>query len=193
MTSPPEAAPSAVRHWFALAFSALGTMLDVALIVIGSALLGLAAAVLLDGFELINLALDLSTGAMLGSSLVIGIVGGFALGVASEGPLGRRRRSYGFDEAYLLVARIIAAVIVGLLMLVVRGLVESFVSELPEPFEVAADVIRATGVAGLTAVPVIGVPLAWWIRTGGFGASLADDGDIPIMYVVWAITTMVVL
>lgn len=168
-------------------------MLDVALVVIGSALLGLAIAVLLDGFELVAIGLDLSTGAMLGSSLVIGIVGGFALGVASEGPLGRGRRSVGLNENHVLLARILAAVVVGLLLLVVRNLIDDYLADLPVPFDIGADVIQAAAVAGMTAVPVVAVPLAWWMRSGGFGAAVAVDGDIPLMYFIWAVATMVLL
>lgn len=171
----------------------MGTMLDVALIVVGSALLGLAVAVLLDGFELVTIGLDLSTGAMLGSSLVIGIVGGFALGVASEGPLGRGRRLVGYQETHILVARLVAAVAVGLTLMVVRMLIEDFLAELPLPFGVAAEVIQAAAVAGVTAVPILAVPLAWWTRSGGFGEAMAADGDIPIMYFVWAVATMILL
>lgn|SRR5690606_10723838 len=193
MTSPPQAGQSTLRHQLALAWGALGTMLDVALIVVGSALLGLAVAVLLDGFELVTIGLDLSTGAMLGSSLVIGIVGGFALGVASEGPLGRGRRLVGYQETHILVARLVAAVAVGLTLMVVRMLIEDFLAELPLPFGVAAEVIQAAAVAGVTAVPILAVPLAWWTRSGGFGEAMAADGDIPIMYFVWAVATMILL
>lgn len=193
MTARPNAAPSSARQYISLAMGAFGTMLDVALIVLGSALLGLAITVLLDGFELVNLAMELSTGAMLGSGLVIGIVGGFALGVASEGPLGRGRRSVGQPELNLLVARVIAVLIVGGGFLFLAGYLEDFAAELPVPFGVAVDIIRAVGTAGLTAVPILAVPLAWWARSGGLGSAVAADGDIPIMYLVWAITTMVLL
>lgn len=193
MTHPPEAAPSTTRHWLSLAWGALGTMLDVALIVVGSALLGLAVAVILDGFDLVSIGLDLSTGAMLGSSLVIGIIGGFALGVASEGPLGRGRRLVGYNENHVLLGRLIAAVVVGLILLGVRNLIEEFLIELPVPFQIASDVVRAAGIAGLTAVPLLAVPFAWWTRSGGFGTSMAADGDIPIMYFIWAVATMLLL
>jgi len=171
----------------------LGTMLDVALIVIGSALLGLAVAVLLDGFDLVSIGLDLSTGAMLGSSLVIGIVGGFALGVAAEGPLGRGRRSVGQNENHVLLARLVASLVVGLILLAVRNLIDEFLVELPVPFEIGAEIIQAAAVAGMTAVPVLAVPLAWWTRSGGFGTAMAADGDIPLMYFIWAVTTMFLL
>lgn len=168
-------------------------MLDVALVVLGSLLLGLAAAVILDGFELVEIGLDLSTGAMLGSGLVIAIVGGFALGVASEGPLGRGRKSGGFDEVEIMVARVVAAVIVGLSVLWVRGFLVDLVAELPVPFRVGVDAMRAVGIAGVTAVPLLAVPLAWWVRSGAFGASVAVDGDVPILYFVWAIATMILI
>lgn len=193
MTTPPRAGPSATRQRIALAWGALGTMLDVGLVVIGSALLGLAIAVILDGFELVSIGLDLSTGAMLGSSLVIGIIGGFALGVASEGPLGRSRRSVGLNETHVLVARLLAAVVVGLLFMVVRNLIDGFLVDLPEPFEISADVIQAASVAGMTVVPLLAVPLAWWIRSGGLGTAVATDGDIPLMYFIWAVATMFLL
>lgn len=168
-------------------------MLDVGLVVIGSALLGLAIAVLLDGFELVSVGLELSTGAMLGSSLVIGIVGGFALGVASEGPLGRNRRLIGYDETHVLVARVAAAVVVGLLFLAVRNFSQDYLVQLPVPFQVAGDIIEAAATAGLTVVPLLAVPLAWWTRLGGFGKAMAADGDIPLMYFIWAVTTMILL
>lgn len=193
MTSPPQAGPSTLRYQATLVWGALGTMLDVALIVVGSALLGLTLAVLLDGFELVTVGLDLSTGAMLGSSLVIGIVGGFALGVASEGPLGRGRRLVGFPENQVMVARLVAAVAVGLILIVVRILVEGFLADLPLPFVIASDILQAAGISGVTVVPILAVPLAWWTRSGGFGEAMAADGDIPIMYFVWAVATMIFL
>lgn len=193
MTAPPSAAPSSLRQQLTLAMGSFGTMLDVALIVAGSALLGLAATVILDGFDLVDLALDLSTGAMLGSGLVIGIVGGFALGVASEGPLGRGRRVLAHPEINILVARVVSALIVGGLLVILAGYVEPFAAELPEPFRIAVTIIDAVGTAGLTAVPLLGVPVALLVRSGRLGPILAGDGDIPLLYLVWAITTMVLL
>ena len=190
MTAQPEAAPSNLRHYVGLSLAAAGTMLDVALVVLGSLLLGLAAAVFLDGFELVEIGLDLTTGAMLGSGLVIAIVGGFALGVASEGPLGRGRRRYDYSEVEILVARIVASVLVGLLIMFVRGYLVDAVAELPTPFRVGVDAMRAVGLAGVTAVPLLAVPLAWWVRSGAFGAASAADGEIPVLYFVWAVATM---
>jgi hypothetical protein len=171
----------------------MGTMLDVGLVVLGSVLLGLAIAVLLDGFDLVHIGLGLSTGAMLGSGLVIGIVGAFALGVASEGPLGRGRRLVGYDEVEVLVARVVAAVVVGLLLFIAHGYLVGPAADLPLPFQVGVDGIRAVAIAGMTAVPVVGVPLAWWARSGYLGESIAVDADIPLLYLVWAVATMIIM
>lgn len=193
MTARPDAAPSNFRHYVSLGLGATGTMFDVGLVVLGSVLLGLAIAVILDGFDLVDIGLGLSTGAMLGSALVIGIVGAFALGVASEGPLGRSRRLVGYDELEVLVARVLAALIVGLILLIVHGYLVDPVAQLPLPFQVGVDSIRAIAIAGMTAVPVVGVPLAWWARSGYLGESIAADADIPLLYLVWAVTTMILM
>ena len=88
-----------VKRYGTLAFGAFGTMLDVGLMVLGTILVGLAIALLLAGFGLVDvIPEDLSTVAMLGSSLVIAVVGMFCLGVASEGPVGKGRASPS-DEA----------------------------------------------------------------------------------------------
>lgn len=193
MTSPPPAAPTNTRQQLALVWGAVGTMFDVAMVVLGTALIGLAAAVLLDGFELVSIGLDLSTGAMLGSSLVIGVVGGFALGIASEGPLGRGKRSVGEHENQLLVARFAAAIVIGLVLLLIHGILDGYTEDLPRPFQIGVASIRAVAIGGLTAVPLVGVPLAWWARSGGLGQGLMRDGDIPIIFLIWAVTTMVAL
>lgn len=188
-----ESAPTSFRFYLSLGIGAFGTMLDVALVVIGSVFLGLTAAVILDGFDLVTIGLGLSTGAMLGSALVIGILGGFALGVASEGPLGRGRRLAGFTEIQVLAARVVSVLVVGVLAVLLERYARGIVAELPLPFEVAAGALRAVGLAGLTVVPLVAIPLAWWARSGALGSVLAADGDIPLMYFVWAVATMILL
>lgn len=188
-----EPTPASFRRYSTLGIGAFGTMLDVALVVIGSIFLGLTAAVVLDGFGLVRIGLGLSTGAMLGSALVIGILGGFALGVASEGPLGRGRSLVGFTETEVLVARVVSVMVVGTLLVLLERYARGIVAELPFPFGVAASALRAVGLAALTAVPFVAIPLAWWARSGGLGDTLAADADIPLMYFVWAVATMILL
>ena len=71
-------------------------MLDVGLMVLGSLLVGLSLAVLLAGFDIVDVVQELATAPLLISALVLAVAGLFCLGVASEGPLGRGRRLVGF-------------------------------------------------------------------------------------------------
>jgi len=99
----------------------------------------------------------------------------------------------GYDEVEILIARLVTAVVVGFLILIARGYLVDLVVDLPVPFRVGIDAMRAVAIAGMTAVPILAVPLAWWVRSGAFGASFAADGDIPILYFIWAIATMVLM
>lgn len=193
MTIRHDAPPSSARHYLGLAGSVGGTMLDVALLVVGSVLIGLAVAVILDGFDLVDVGLDLSTGGMLGSGLVVAIVGGFALGLASEGPLGRGRVAIGHREVEIAVGRAIASVVVGLGLLVLHGILEGVVADLPRPFTLGVESLRAAALSGLFVVPLLGVPLSWLVRSGGLGSSFVVDADVPVLYFVWAIATMLFL
>lgn len=165
-------------------------MLDVGLMVIGSLLVGLSVSILLAGFDLVNVVQDLSTGAMLASSLVLAVIGLFCLGVASEGPLGRGRRLVGFKIWEVGIGRTLAVLVVGLLALIAYGLVDGVLDGLPLPLVKGAEGLRAVGVAGLTVMPLIGVPLSILARWYPDGPTWLESTDVPIMFVVWAVATM---
>jgi hypothetical protein len=179
-----------VKRYAILGYGALGTMLDIGLMVLGSLLVGLAVSVLLAGFDLVNVIQDLSTGAMLGSALVLAVIGLFCLGVAAEGPLGRGRDLVGFKLWEIGAGRIIAVLVVGWVFLFVHGLLGDSLDGLPLPITTGAAGIRAVGVAGLTVVPLVGVPLALVARWYPEGPEWLPSTDVPIMFVVWAIATM---
>ncbi len=182
-----------LKRYATLAYGALGTMLDVGLMVLGALLVGLAIAVLLAGFELVDVAQDLATGPMLVSSLVLAVVGLFCLGVASEGPLGRGRRLVGFKLWEVGVGRIIAVVGVGFAALLAYGFITRFMDGLPEPLHQGVEGLRAVGVAGMTAMPIIGVPLSLLFRWAPTKYSWMPNADIPALFIVWAIATMRIL
>jgi hypothetical protein len=179
-----------MKRYAILGYGALGTMLDIGLMVLGSLLVGLAVSVLLAGFDLVNVIQDLSTGAMLGSALVLSVIGLFCLGLAAEGPLGRGRDLVGFKLWEIGAGRIVAALIVGWAFLFVHGLLGDALDGLPLPITTGADGIRAVGVAGLTVVPLVGVPLALVARWYPDGPEWLPSTDVPIMFVVWAVATM---
>lgn len=181
-----------VKRYSILAYGAFGTMLDVGLMVLGSLLVGLAIAVLLAGFELVNVIQELSTGGMLASALVLAIVGLFCLGVASEGPLGRGRKLIGFQLWEVGIGRTVAVFLVGLAALLAHGLISEFLQDLPEPLHKGAEGLRALGIAGMVVMPLIGVPLSLLVRWAPNGPAWLDKAEIPVLFVVWAIATMAI-
>ena len=182
-----------LKRYAILAYGAFGTMFDVGLMVIGSLLVGLSISVLLAGFGLVNVRQDLSTGAMLASALVLAVIGLFCLGVASEGPLGRGRRLVGFKLWEVGIGRTIAVLAVGLIALVAYRLVDGPIDGLPEPLVKGAEGVRAAGIAGLTVMPLIGVPLSLLARWYPDGPSWLPRADVPVMFVVWAVATMALI
>jgi hypothetical protein len=179
-----------VKRYAILGYGAFGTMLDIGLMVVGSLLVGLAISVLLAGFDLVDVIQDLSTGAMLGSALVLAVIGLFCLGLAAEGPLGRGRDLVGFKLWEIGLGRVIAVLVVGWVLIVAHGLIGDAVDGLPIPITTGADGIRAAGVAGLTVMPLLGVPLALIARWYPDGPDWLPSTDVPIMFVVWAVATM---
>lgn len=178
------------RRYAILSYGSFGTMLDVGLMVLGSLLVGLAISVVLAGFDLVNVIQDLSTGAMLASSLVLTVIGLFCVGVAAEGPLGRGRHLVGFKLWEIGLGRIIAVFVVGLMFVLIHGLIDGPAGGLPVPITTGVDGIRAVGVAGMTVMPLIGVPVSLAARWYPAGPVWIRSADLPIMFVVWAVATM---
>lgn len=183
-----------IKRYSILAYGAFGTMLDVGLMVLGALLVGLAVAVLLAGLEVLDvIPEDLSTAAMLASALVLGVIGAFCLGVAAEGPLGRGRRLVGFKLWEVGIGRTLAVFGVGFLAITAYGAITGLLDGLPAPLHQGTEGLRATGVAGMTAMPLIGVPLSLLFRWLPERFSWMPTLDIPVMFITWAIATMIVL
>jgi hypothetical protein len=182
-----------VKRYAILAYGAVGTMLDVGLMVLGALLIGLGLSVILVGIGVIEADQELSTGAMFVSTLVLAVTGLFCLGLASEGPLGRGRRLVGFKEWEVAVGRVLAVLGVGYGATLLSAFLAGVLTDLPEPIMRGVDGIRAVGLAGMTAVPVVGVPLSLLIRRADGRWSWARRGDLPVMFVVWTAAAFVFL
>ncbi len=181
------------KRYAILAYGALGTMLDVGLMVAGSVLVGLALSVLLAGFDFVATDIELGTGAMMVSSVVLGVAGAFFLGLAAEGPLGRGRRLVGFETWEVGIGRTVAVFVVGLAAYLLHGFLVGALEDLPEPLLKGNQVLRAVGVSGMVAMPLIGVPLTMALRLAPWDWPWLKRADMPIMFVVWAIATFIVL
>jgi len=183
-------APTVVgwRRYLELALAGLRAMLDVAMMVVGVALVGLAATVVLGGLGIIDRELNLSTAATLGSGLVIAVIGAFGLGITSEGSMRAAYRLVTFEPVEALVARVGGAIVVGLALVIGAGRAEPLVAELTMPLREALEVVRAVGQAGLVTA-FVGAPAAWLIDWRGWSRRWPGLETVPV-FVVWAFATM---
>jgi len=188
-----ESPTERLKRYGILAYGAMGNMFDVGLVVLGTLFVGLGVTVLLSGFDVVGSIADMSTPAMLGSSIILIVVGMFALGVASEGPLGRGRRLVGFNVWEIGIGRAISAFLVGLVMLMIHQLISEIVDDLPVVFLRGADGLHAVSVSGMIAVPLIGVPLSLLIRNLDDGYDWLKRYELHSVFVVWLIATLILL
>lgn len=185
---------SALKRYAILAYGAIGTMADVGLMVLGSLLVGLSVAVLLAGLGLVEgLSEEMSTGEMLISAIVLAVVGLFCLGVASEGPLGRGRRLVGFKLWEVGIGRTLAVFGVGFVALLLYDVLGGLLEGVPAPLYKGTEGFRAVGIAGMTVMPLLGVPLSLLTRAAPDNYAWVRQADIPVMFVVWAVAAMLIL
>lgn len=183
-----------VKRYAILSYGAFGTMADVGLMVLGSLVVGISIAVLLGGFGLVTVTNEeLSTGEMLVSGIVLGVLGLFCLGVASEGPLGRGRHLVGFRLWEVGIGRTLAVFVVGLAGLLIYEFLGGLIEGVPTPIYRGLEGIRATGITGMTIMPLVGVPVSLVFRAAPERFGWVRQLDVPSMFVVWAIAAFVVL
>ncbi len=189
VTEPSQRASSGrgIGQHFRVAMRSLGEMLDVGLLVLGTAIVALGVTVLLDGFSVVDLGLTDSAGAMLGSGIVLGVLGAFALGVAAEGPIGHTARRDAGDPLERATGRALSLVLVGLGMLALSTFLGPLVSGLPTPFRVGVELLGAVGLAGCTVAVVIGVPLLFLLERATNLPRWVRDWRGGVLYLVWAI------
>lgn len=177
-----------------VAFRQVAVMADMYLTVLGSAIVALAAVVLLDGFGVVTLGLTSTTGGMLATGIVIAVVGAFLLGIASEGPL----RSEGLEtpEINLAVARVAATLlvcVVGLWAASALVAVSETSTSLPldGPFTYIITITKAGAVAGIFVVSTLAIPASWLLRR--FLPSSAVGWDRVMILAVWFLAAFVLL
>ncbi len=182
------------KRYAILAYGAFGTMADVGLMVLGSLLVGLSLAVLLGGFGLVDVTEEpLTTGEMLISAIVLAVIGLFCLGVAAEGPVGRGRRLVGFKVWEVGIGRTLAVFIVGLIALLLYDFIAGLLESVPSPLYKGTEGFRAVGIAGMTVMPLLGVPLSLLVRSAPDDYAWIRQTDIPLLFVVWAVAAMMIL
>jgi hypothetical protein len=182
--------PQPFGYYLRLVAGTFRTMLDVGMLALGTGMVGLAVAIILDAFDLAAIGMQLSTTSLLGSSLVIGVIGAFALGIASEGGYGAPESVRRYPVLEVALGRVMGAVVVGIILLVAASRLETLVADFSLPLRAAHQMLGAVGRAGALVVPLLGVPFAFAIRRGlanGWGEEL----ELPLLYLVWTVATLV--
>lgn len=189
MTSQSE--PSGLSWWQAVQMFGrqLGLAGDLYLSVVGSALLALSLVVVLDGFGVVQKELVEGTGTTLGVGLVLAVLGFFALGIASEGPL--TGIAYAYPEVHLAASRAIGVAIVSVLGLVAATVLAPLAADVALPLEVAVAILRAAALGGLVFVLPIVVPASWWLRREF--PMVRVGWDRLLLLASWTATTWVVV
>lgn len=183
-----------LKRYAILGYGSFGTMADVGLLVLGSLLVGLSLAVLIGGFGLAEVtAEELSTGEMLISAIILAVIGLFCLGVASEGPLGRGRRLVGFKVWEVGIGRTLAVFVAGLIALLLYDFIGGFLDDVPVPLYKGVEGFRVVGVAGMTVMPLLGVPLSLVALSASERYAWTRQLDIPVMFTVWTLAAMIIL
>ncbi len=179
-----------LRYWARLLAAVFRSMLDVAMLVVGSGLVSLGIVVLLDGFGLVSVGLGLSTGGMLATSLVLGIVGAFAFGVASEGWFGASKGPVPRGPEHVAIARVASSLVLGWLLWLGSRQLSGLVADLAYPMAVGQEVVRGTGVSGMIVVPVVGVGGAFLLHRSLRRAGFGPDVELGMIYFVWVLATV---
>jgi hypothetical protein len=122
---------------------------------------------------------------------VIGVIGAFALGIASEGGYGAAESVDRYPSLEVAIARLMGSLVIGLILLYVATRTESFAAEFSLPLRAAHEMLRAVGSAGSLAVPFLGVPIAYLLRRAEARAGIGMQLELPMLYLVWTVATLI--
>lgn len=167
-------------------------MLDVSMLVTGTGLCALALTVLLDAIGTVSVGLELSSMAAAGSAVMLVAIGGSAFGLGVEGGFGAEDILRGHSRESVAVARALSGLAIGAALWAASTWLSSRIPNAPSPIAVGVGVLRAIGVAGVAVVPVLGCGAAYVSRRAFLRAGFKSDGELGLMYTVWAIATLVI-
>lgn len=179
-----------LRYYATLGYGAAGSMVALGLLVTGTYLVGLAVPVVLAGIGLTDITHDMTTGPLIISGLILGLAGGFCIGVASESPLGRGKRLQGFKIWEVGIGRTLAVFVVGFGFLFAYRTLVAMVGDIPVPLLKGLETLRAVGGAGMVAMPLIGVPVSLLLRAAPTRHTWVRSLDEPALFAVWVIATL---
>ena len=184
VTEPSQRASSGrgLGQHFRVAMRSLGEMLDVGLLVLGTAIVALGITVLLDGFSVVDLGLTDSAGAMLGSGIILGVprcVRPWRGGRGSDRPCGQTR--HGRPPRASNPGGRCRWCWWGLGMLALSTFLRPAGLRAAHPLPgVGVELLGTIGLAGCTVAVVVGVPLLYLLEratTSPAGSPIGGAGS----------------
>lgn len=155
---------SETRRWIALTVRSALLVFDVGLLVAGTGLVGVGLALILNGFGMIDLVVDADLSQALAVGLVVTMIGGLALGIAVEGPIGNPApavKAKAWESILVAAPALLAFIwIIGILERISDRLLLPY-SDL---FSFVSSHLHAVQQAGVSVGLVVGIPAMWATR-----------------------------
>ena len=152
------------RRWMVLSGRSAFVVIGVGFLVTGTGLVGIGIALLLNGFGVVELVVDDNLGQALAVGLVISMMGGFFVGIATEGPIGHAVRVPSTKSWESVVAAVPALFV----FIWATGGMERISDRLLVPYSdhflFVASYFNAVQRGGITSGLLVGLPLMWAVR-----------------------------
>jgi hypothetical protein len=180
---------SASRRLVGLAVFGTGTVFGIGLLVLGVGLVAAGLVVMLNGFGVVEVALDDELGTSLAVGLIIAVLGAFALGLGVESPAGHGYLRVTASPWEVALAHLPGIVVFVLLVNFLRSLVERIIDDLPEAFALVPAYLSAVSSGAVTAA-IIGLPVLWAVHQFLVPREERFEDLAPaVVFIAWAIGT----
>ena len=155
---------SEVRRWINLSVRSAFTIADIGFLVVGTGLVCIGVAFMANGLGVLDLLIESDLGQGLAVGLVITMIGGFAIGVAVEGPIGFTAPAPNTKPWESLVAAVPSVFLFVWLLGLVERIADRFLLPYSELFAYVSAHLNTVQQAGVTTALVVGVPVMWAMR-----------------------------
>ena len=155
---------SEVRRWIDLSARSALTVADVGLLVAGTGLVGIGGALILNGFGVVDLAVDNDLGQALAVGLVVAMIGGFCIGIAAEGPMGYTAPAPTTRPWEALLIAVPAMFLFIWLVGFLERLADRLLLPYSDLFSFVSSYFNAVQQAGVTTGLLVGLPVMWAVQ-----------------------------
>lgn len=188
----PVAKGSEFRRWVSILAYYAGSVVNVALLVVGTGLAAAGIATILDGFGIVDISIADDLESALAVGLVTSVLGGFAIGLAVEGPIGHRFRGFWARPWERTVAHVVPVIVASWALGVIADLVAPRLSQFPEGFAIIPSFIDSVAYAGFRSALLIGIPAVFVVHQFVDPLEEGFEYNAPAaLYVAWVVGTAV--